>query len=127
MSDKSQLKKGMAVASSNMERSLIERVDEQIIGHGDRHNQLEKFLINWLDKWDAGSMPAVFIGARAHSSVQRSFYLREETAARLKQAALDSGVSVSHVIRTALAWRVAGRLKPRDVWLTPVFFSDEDL
>ena len=120
----SQLKDGMAVASTMMEKSLAVELDQTYNERGERHAKMESLLVRWLDKWALGVMPSVYIGARADHSIQRSYYLTCETADRLKKVATHDGVSVSHVIRTAFAWNLYGRKKPRDVWGTEELFGE---
>lgn len=119
----SQVKDGMAVASSTMEISLANWLDSVSGARGERHARLEKLLRRWLKVRGTGVMPKVYIGARREHSIQRTFYLSEETAEQLKKVADEDGVSVSHVVRTAFAWSMAGGKKPRDVWGTMEIFE----
>lgn len=115
----------MAVASSTMEKSLAEMLDSIAVERGERHARLEKLLLKWLKLWTSGEMPRVYIGARSKHSIQRSYYISEATAERLKDVAETDGVSVSHVVRTAFAWAMAGARKPRDVWGTMDMFGPQ--
>lgn len=118
----SQVKDGMAVASSTMEKSLAKALETVAGKRGERHARLEKLLQKWMKLRDTGVMPKVYIGARRQHSIQRSYYITEETARMLKKVADEDGVSVSHVVRTAFAWAMAGAKKPRDVWGTTDLF-----
>lgn len=119
----SQVKKGMAIVSSTMEVSLANWLDSVSGERGERHAKLEKLLRKWLKVHASGVMPSVYIGARSQFSIQRTYYLTEKTAEDLKKVADEDGVSVSHVVRTAFAWAMAGGKKPRDVWGTKTLFD----
>lgn len=119
----SQVKDGMAVVSTIMEKSLASALDELAKERGKRHAVLEKLLLRWLKSWSDGVMPSLYIGARSKFSIQRSYYISEKTAEMLQQVAAADGVAVSHVVRTAFAWAVAGAKKPRDVWGTLEMFG----
>lgn len=112
-----------AIVGSFMPNGLFESLDAAAPEEGQKHIFFDEVLKEYIRAWSSGKVPRVYIGASKDAGSQRSFYIHNKTIAALRTIAVDDGVSLSHVVRTAVCWYLYKHLGKKDKWGTDIVFG----
>ena len=92
------------IIGSFMPSALYRTLEAKVPRDMQKHIFFDSVFRAYVKAWNKGSVLRAYIGAPARISEQRSFYIDKRTIAAARQIAKLDGVSVSQVLRTAIAW-----------------------
>ena len=99
-----------------MPPGLFDQLSDRIPKGQQKHDFFDHVIRDYIRAWSRGKVARVYVGATRPDGEQRSFYLPIKTVNALRLIAEADRVSISHVIRTGVAWYLYRHLGRSDKW-----------
>lgn len=102
---------------SFMPKGLFDKVSNSLPTTSGKHVFFDQIIREYVEAWSSGRVPRVYMGQGVRGlAEQKTLYMDNVTIEAIKEIAEIDGVAVSHIVRTAFAWHVAGRKKCADIF-----------